>query len=60
MKGYAKLDGNKLSIKQGNIMGLKFGGIIEKTNCGIRLTVTESGFEYVKPGSVYEYVNRRK
>ena len=55
-KGYANIDGNKLSINQGDIMGQKFRGSIEKTNNGIRLTVTESGFQYVKPGSVYEYI----
>lgn len=55
-KGHANIDGNKLSINQGDIGGQKFRGTIEKTNKGIRLTVTESGFEYVKPGSVYEYI----
>ena len=54
--GYAKIDGNKLSINQGDIMGKKFRGTIEKTNKGIRLTITESDFEYIKPGSVYEYI----
>lgn len=55
-KGFATIDGNKLSINQGDIMGHNFRGTIEKTNNGIRLTVTESGFEHVKPGSVYEYI----
>lgn len=56
-KGYANIDGNKLSINQGIINDrFNFRGTIEKTNNGIRLTVTESGFQHVKPGSVYEYI----
>jgi len=57
-KGYANIDGNKLSINKGIINNsdkFKFRGTIEKTNSGIRLNITESGFEYIKPGSVYEY-----
>ncbi len=55
-KGYATIDGNKLSFNEGAINGnFKFGGTIEKTSRGIRLTITESGFEYVKKGSVYDY-----
>jgi len=55
-KGYATIDGNKLSFNEGAINGsFKFGGTIEKTGRGIRLTITESGFEYVKKGSVYDY-----
>ena len=55
-EGYAVIDGNKLSINQGSVNGRPpFRGTIEKTNNGIRLTVTESSLEYIKPGSVYEY-----
>ena len=56
VKAYANIDGNKLSINQGTINGrFNFRGTIEKTSRGIRLTITESAFEYVKKGSVYEY-----
>ena len=57
VKGYANIDGNKLSINQGKINdSFNFRGTIEKTNNGIRLNITESGFQHVKPGQVYEYI----
>lgn len=55
-KGYATIDGNKLSINKGTINdNFNFRGVIEKTNNGIRLTVTESSFSYIKPGTIQEY-----
>lgn len=58
-EGHANIDGNKLIINKGNINGKNFRGTIEKTNNGIRLNVTESGYEYIKPGSVYEYQRKQ-
>ncbi len=55
-KGYANLDGNKLSINKGTINeNFNFRGTIEKTSKGIRLTIVDSNFEYVKPGLIYDY-----
>lgn len=56
VKGFAAIDGNKLVFTEGKINDrFNIRGMIEKTNSGIRLSITESGFKYVKPGSVYEY-----
>ena len=55
--GYANIaEGNKLSINQGSVNDdQNFRGIFEKTQNGIRFTVTESGFNYLKPGEIFEY-----
>ena len=54
--GYANISGDKLSINQGSVNdNQNFRGIFEKTPNGIRFTVTESGFNYLKPGDMFEY-----
>ena len=54
--GYANISGDKLSINQGSANDdQNFRGIFEKTQNGIRFTVTESGFNYLKPGDMFEY-----
>ena len=54
--GYANISGDKLSINQGSVNDDQdFKGIFEKTQTGIRFTVTESGFNYLKPGETFEY-----
>ena len=54
--GYANISGDKLSINQGSVNDDQdFRGIFEKTQAGIRFTVTESGFNYLKPGETFEY-----
>lgn len=54
--GYANISGDKLSINQGSVNDYQnFRGIFEKTQNGIRFTVTESGFNYLKPGDMFEY-----
>ena len=54
--GYANISGNKLSINQGSVNdNQNFRGMFEKTQNGIRFTVTESGFNYLKPGDMFEY-----
>ena len=54
--GYANISGDKLSINQGSVNDDQdFRGIFEKTQAGIRFTVTESGFNYLKPGEKFEY-----
>lgn len=54
--GYANIAGDKLSINQGSVNDHQnFRGIFEKTQNGIRFTVTESGFNYLKPGDSFEY-----
>ena len=54
--GYANMSGDKLSINQGSVNDdQNFRGIFERTHNGIRFTVTESGFSYLKPGDVFEY-----
>ena len=54
--GYANISGDKLSINQGSVNDDQdFRGIFEKTQTGIRFTVTESGFNYLKPGEQFEY-----
>ena len=54
--GYVNMSGDKLSINQGYVNDdQKFRGIFERTENGIRFTVTESGFNYLKPGDVFEY-----
>ena len=55
--GYANIaEGNKLSINQGSVNDdQNFRGIFEKTQNGIRFTVTESGFNYLRPGEIFEY-----
>ena len=54
--GYANMSGDKLSINQGSVNDdQNFRGIFERTQNGIRFTVTESGFNYLKPGNVFEY-----
>ncbi len=54
--GYANISGDKLSINQGSVNdNQNFRGIFEKTQNGIRFTVTESGFNYLKPGDMFEY-----
>lgn len=54
--GYANISGDKLSINQGSVNDdQNFRGIFERTQNGIRFTVTESGFTYLKPGNVFEY-----
>ena len=54
--GYANMSGDKLSINQGSVNDdQNFRGIFERTHNGIRFTVTESGFNYLKPGEVFEY-----
>ncbi len=54
--GYANIIGDKLSINQGSVNDdQNFRGIFEKTQNGIRFTVTESGFNYLKPGDSFEY-----
>ena len=54
--GYANISGDKLSINQGSVNDDQdFRGIFEKTQTGIRFTVTESGFNYLKPGETFEY-----
>ena len=45
-----------LPINQGSVNDDQdFRGIFEKTQAGIRFTVTESGFNYLKPGETFEY-----
>ena len=54
--GYANISGDKLSINQGYVNDdQKFRGIFEKSQNGIRFIVTESGFNYLKPGDTFEY-----
>ena len=54
--GYANISGDKLSINQGSVNDDQdFRGIFERTQNGIRFTVTESGFNYLKPGDTFEY-----
>ena len=54
--GYANISGDKLSINQGSVNdNQNFRGIFEKIPGGIRFTVTESGFNYLKPGDTFEY-----
>ena len=54
--GYANISGDKLSINQGSVNDNQdFRGIFEKTPGGIRFTVTESGFNYLKPGDTFDY-----
>ena len=54
--GYANISGDKLSINQGSVNDdQNFRGIFERTQAGIRFTVTESGFNYLKPGETFEY-----
>ena len=54
--GYANISGQNLSINQGSVNDdQNFRGIFEKTQTGIRFTVTESGFNYLKPGDTFEY-----
>ena len=54
--GYANMSGDKLSINQGSVNDdQNFRGIFERTQNGIRFTITESGFNYLKPGNVFEY-----
>lgn len=54
--GYANISGDKLSINQGSVNDdQNFRGIFERTQNGIRFTVTESGFTYLKPGDIFEY-----
>ena len=54
--GYANISGDKLSINQGSVNDdQNFRGIFERTQAGIRFTVTESGFNYLKPGEQFEY-----
>ena len=55
--GYANIaEGNKLSINQGSVNDdQNFRGIFEKTQNGIRFTITESGFNYLRPGEIFEY-----
>ena len=58
--GYANISGDKLSINQGSVNDDQdFKGIFEKTQTGIRFTVTESGFNYLKPGETFEYKKMR-
>ena len=50
------ISGDKLSINQGSVNDDQdFRGIFEKTQAGIRFTVTESDFNYLKPGETFEY-----
>ena len=54
--GYANISGDKLSINQGSVNdNQNFRGIFERIQNGIRFTVTESGFNYLKPGDMFEY-----
>lgn len=54
--GYANISGDKLSINQGSVNDThNFRGIFEKTQTGIRFTITESAFPYLKPGEKFEY-----
>jgi len=58
--GYANISGDKLSINQGSVNDdQNFRGIFEKTQKGIRFTVTESGFDYLKPGDMFEYTKMK-
>ena len=57
---YANISGDNLSINQGTVNGqFDFRGIFEKTPSGIRFTITESAFQYLPVGSVYEYTRRK-
>ena len=50
------INGRQLDINQGTINErFDFRGKFEQTTQGIRFTITESSFMYLKPGQVYEY-----
>ncbi len=50
------INGKQLDINQGTINDkFDFRGSFEQTAQGIRFTITESAFSYLKPGQVYEY-----
>ncbi len=52
----ANIDGEGLSINQGFWdNNSSFYGIVEKTDTGIRLTITESDLNLIKAGTVYNY-----
>ena len=53
----ANIDGERLSINQGfwDNDNSSFYGIVEKTDTGIRLTITESDLNLIKAGTVYNY-----
>ncbi len=56
--GYANINinGRQLDINQGSVNGdYNFRGIFTQIPGGIRYTVTESAFTYLKPGQVFEY-----
>lgn len=50
------INGRQLDINQGSVNDkFDFRGTFEQTVQGIRFTITESAFTYLKPGQVYEY-----
>ena len=56
---YANIDGDRLTINQGFINEKPIGGVLELNDQGeLVLTITDSEFEYITPGSIYIYTVR--
>ena len=58
MEAYLNIDGNSLSINQGFAGDDRIGGTIESTAKGIRFTVTESEFDPLEVGTVFEFTKK--
>ena len=58
MEAYLNIDGTSLSINQGFAGDDRIGGTIESTAKGIRFTVTESEFDPLEVGTVFEFTKK--